>query len=640
MLVCGLAGVMSTGSRIEPAWLEAANASLRHRGPDDSGIWIDPAGTCGLGHTRLSIIDLAGGHQPLSSSDGSIQAVVNGEFYGYRSIRESFIREGYRFQSESDSEILIPLYLKHGVGALRHLRGEFAFLLWDERRRQLLMGRDRFGIKPLFYTRHEDRIYAASEIKALLAMGVPARWNLNTVLDEEFGPRGCRDTLFRDIHALPPGHFLLARGGAMRTEKYWDFDYPRRGTIRNTAATRAACVDEFWQRLEQAVALRLRADVPVGVYLSGGIDSSTVLSLMRQLSDSPVDAFTLSFDRQHLDEAAIAQESAAHAGVRHTVIDVPARQLAPHFEATIWHNECPFTNNNTIAKYVLSRHVRDAGLKVVLTGEGSDEILGGYHYYLGDMRRHNSNAMGPVIARWQHRLRSVVPGLAERRRPDCLAAVHERLGFVPHQLLFSLGPVSRFSMLRAGVLQEAARSHQPFDSLLRELDRSQLDGRDPLNQALYLSSKSNLPNRILTTLGDRVEMAHSIEARLPFLDHELVEFLTRVPVEMKIKVLLRGGIEKYILKEAAKDHVIAALYRRRKHPFTAPTTVSAVADPMSEVIDDTLHSTALRNLDLYDHRAVLRMHQLSKQRPNALVGRVMQHIAGLAIMQRQFGLSA
>lgn len=636
--MCGLAGIFSTNSEIERSLLEAANASLLHRGPDDSGTWINPARTCGLGHTRLSIIDLAGGHQPLSSCDGSIHAIVNGEFYGYENTRRAFIREGYRFQSQSDSEILIPLYLKHGVRCLEHLRGEFAFLLWDERRQQLLMARDRFGIKPLFYSRHKDRIYAGSEIKALLAMGVPARWNLATVLDEEYGPRGCEDTLFHNVHALPPGHFLLARGGEVRTEKYWDFDYPRRGELAATGKSRAY-IDEFWQLLEDAVALRLRADVPVGVYLSGGIDSSTVLALMRQLSGSPVDAFTLSFDHEDFDEAAIARESAAHAGVRHTVIDIHPGELAPNFEGAIRHNECPFTNNNTIAKYILSRHVRDAGLKAVLTGEGSDEILGGYHHYLGDMRRQNSNAIGPLLGRWRSRLLNVLPSRRRPGPPDDLTAAQARFGFVPQQLLFSRGPVRQFRMLRAGVLRDAAQSHQPYESLLRSLDRSQLDGRDPLNQSLYLSSKSSLPNRILTTLGDRVEMAHSIEARLPFLDHKLVEFLTRLPVEMKIKVMLRGGIEKYILKEAARDHVTDTLYRRRKHPFTAPTTVSAVADPMSEIIDDTLHGADLRNLDLYDREAVLRMHELSKQQPDGLVGRVMQHIAGMAIMQRQFGLS-
>lgn len=636
--MCGLAGVLSLSPGIERSLLDAANASLHHRGPDDSGIWINGSGTCGLGHTRLSIIDLAGGHQPLSSPDGSIRAIVNGEFYGYEQTRRTFLDEGYRFQSHSDSEILIPLYLKYGARCVEHLRGEFAFLLWDEGEQTLLMARDRFGIKPLYYSRHQDRIYAASEVKALLAMGVPAHWDLATVLDEEFGPRDCESTLFRGVRALPPGHCLVARGAEVRTHRYWDFDYPRLGELARTA-TDADYVDEFWRRLQDAVALRLRADVPVGVYLSGGIDSSTVLSLMRQLSSSAVDAFTLSFDHEDFDEAAIARESAAQAGVRHTVIDIHPGELAPNFENTIWHNECPFTNNNTIAKYILSRHVRDAGLKVVLTGEGSDEILGGYHHFLGDMRRHNSNAIGARLARWHSRLLDALPGRTRSRLPDSLSAVQRRFGFVPQQLQFARGPVARFQELRGGILHEAARAHQPYASLLQSLDRAQLDGRDPLNQSLYLASKSSLPNRILSTLGDRVEMAHSIEARLPFLDHKVVEFLARVPVEMKIKVLLRGGIEKHILKEAARDHVTDTLYRRRKHPFTAPTTVSAVADPMSEVIADTLHGADLRNLGLYDQAAVLRMYELSRQRPNGLIGRVMQHIAGLAVMQRRFGLS-
>lgn len=641
--MCGIAGVVTSQGPVTGTQLEAANEAVRHRGPDEAGSWINAARTCGFGHVRLSIIDLLGGRQPLSSSDGAIHAIVNGEFYGFEAIRQEFVRDGYRFHCESDSEILIPLYLKYGTACLKHLRGEFALALWDERKQRLLLARDRFGIKPLFYGRHNGTFYFGSEVKALLAMGMPGHWDPYAVVDDELGCRNCEDTLFLDVKAVPPGHFMLVDGERSVTRRYWDFDYPRASELKRSASEQEY-IEAFWELLTEAVALRLRADVPVGVYLSGGIDSSTVLSLMAQQMGKNLDAFTLSFDDAAYDEGDIARETARHLGIRHHVIDILPKDLAPHFESAIWHNECPFTNNNTIAKYILSRHVRDAGLKVVLTGEGSDEVLGGYDHFRIDMRRH-SRAIGPVLARrkrWlQQRLGGWLPGRAaangDAGRDVEFDVVRAKFGFVPQQLVRTTRAAAELAQLRTPALDAAASGTSRFLALMRSLDPDQLTDRHPLNQSLYLASKSTLPNRILTTLGDRVEMAHSVEARLPFLDHPLVEFLARLPVELKIKVQLRGGIEKYLLKEAARGHVTETLYRRRKHPFTAPPTESLADNPVAEVIEDILHGSDLRELDLYDQAKVLKLYE--RARRNGRIGYTMQHIAGLAIMQRKFGLS-
>ena len=641
--MCGLSAIVQQQPGVAECILRSANSSIRHRGPDEEGIWVNDARTCGLGHVRLSIIDPVGGHQPLSSPDGSIHAIVNGEFYGFDSIREEFARSGYPFSSKSDSEILIPLYMKYGDACLEHLRGEFAFVLWDENKQQLFIARDRFGIKPLFYARHDDRFYVGSEIKAILAMGMPARWDTNTVIEDETGHRNCTDTLFRDVKCVPPGHFMLVHGQHSSLRKYWDFDYPDQEHLRSNRREKEY-VSEFWELLSEAVRLRLRADVPVGVYLSGGIDSSVVLSLMREHTRSSLDAFTLSFDHESYDEGAIAREMAAFAGVRHTVIDIDAAVLAPNFEDTVWHNECPFGNSNTIAKYLLSRHVRDAGLKVVLTGEGSDEVLGGYSHYLSDMRLHNSRAPGPTIARRVRHLKQILGRFqSEKSIPadprDALSAVRDKLGFVPAQLLWTGSAVSAYAQVGVSEFDGCRNQPRRFETLMRSLDEAQVAGRDPLNQSLYLSSKSTLPNSILTVLGDRVEMAHSIEARLPFLDHKLVEFLTRLPVELKIRVKLRGGIEKYLLKEAARGHVTETLYRRTKHAFAAPPTVAASADAMAEFISDTLHGSDMRDLRFYDQAKVIRLHEASKKRHRGFLSGVFMRIAGLAIMQRRFGLS-
>lgn len=643
--MCGVSGVLSTTPNVTESLLRRANQSIPHRGPDEEGVWINESKTCGLGHVRLSIIDLARGKQPLSNPDGSIQAIVNGEFYGYEQIREEFLREGYAFKTQSDSEILIPLYQKYGEGCFEHLRGEFSLALWDANEQRLLVARDRFGIKPLFYAQHKDAFYFGSEVKALLAMGIPARWDTQTLLDDELGYRNCQDTLFENVKALAPGHFMSVRGGHIRTQKYWDFDYPLSQDIERVCSDEEY-VHRFWALLTEAVKLRLRADVPVGVYLSGGIDSSAVLSLMSQHSQNSLDAFTLSFDHVDFDEGDIAREMAAYTGVRHTIIDIDPTELAPNFEDTIWHNECPFGNSNTVAKFILSRHVRDAGLKVVLTGEGSDEVLGGYAHYMTDMRHHNSTALGPTLAkplRWLKRRLGVSSrggssaNAAQAPAVD-LSSVREKLGFVPGQLQGFQAAASNYAQMRKAGLGEADTGRLVCDRLMQSLDEGQLAGRDPLNQSLYLSSKSMLPNMILTTLGDRVEMAHSIEARLPFLDHKLVEFITQLPVDLKIKVKLKGGIEKYILKEAAKGHVTDTLYRRKKHPFTAPPTRRAVVDPMSELVRDTLHGSDMRNLEFYDQTKVLARYERLKQ--SGTLSGSMLRVAGLAIMQRKFGLSA
>jgi asparagine synthase (glutamine-hydrolysing) len=412
--------------------------------------------------------------------------------------------------------------------------------------------------------------------------------------------------------------------------------------VRRPRRRRAAdCVAEFSALLSEAVRLRLRADVPVGAYLSGGIDSSMVLGLMREHTQDPIDAFTLSFEDARFDEGDIARETAAFAGARHTVIDIDAKVLASNFEDTVWHDECPFDNANTIAKFVLSRHVRDAGLKVVLTGEGADEVLGGYAHFTRDMRRHNSRALIPTVTRHARRLRRIAGSLwsgpMRLEGGAEYSTVLQKFGFVPAQLLWPRRAAAVYAELRADRFLEFGAHQGRYDTLMRALDDGQVAGRDPLNQSLYLASKSMLPNRILTTLGDRVEMAHSIEARLPFLDHEVVEFLTRLPVEFKVRVLWRGGVGKHLLRESARGHVTDTLYRRTKHPFTAPP--ARASDALSEFIGDTLRGSGMGGLGLYDQKRVVKLHEGVRAGRGWAPNGLFMHIAALAVMQSRFGLA-
>lgn len=375
--MCGIVGILSRGAPISEGRLQSATRSLFHRGPDGQRFWVSPDRRVGLGHARLSIIDLENGNQPIASEDGRSQIVVNGEFYGYEAFQRELERSGHRLRTRSDSEIALHLYQDLGPQCLHHLRGEFAFIIWDESHRTLFAARDRFGIKPLFYAFHDDTLYLASEVKALFAAGVPARWDAESVAQSvELGNHQLR-TLFDGVFQVPPGHYLLATDKHFQLIPYWDFNYPQvaEDTPRRSDSEYVA---EFRHVFEEAVRLRLRADVPVGCYLSGGLDSCAVLGLAAKYRSNPIRAFTLAFERGAYDEEPQAREMAAQAGAEFTPIPIRQDDLADHFADSVIQSETLCLNAHGVAKYLLSRAVRDAGLKVVMTGEGADEILGGY----------------------------------------------------------------------------------------------------------------------------------------------------------------------------------------------------------------------------------------------------------------------
>src|SRR5262245_54819307 len=382
--MCGIVAMYSARGPIPADALERATLRLAHRGPDGRRTWLSDGRRVGLGHARLSIIDLATGDQPIASEDGTLRIVVNGEFYDFERTQCDLEGRGHRMRTRSDSEIALHLYEDYGTACLRHLRGEFAFALWDGANDMLFAARDRFGIKPLYYAIHRGTLHLASEIKALLAAGVPARWDRAAFFQANHFLGVPHDrTLFEGIHPVPPGHYLLACGGQVRLIRYWDFDYPPAADGRQVASD-AEYAERFRHALDEAVRHRLRADVPVGCYLSGGLDSCSVLGLAARHASQPIRAFTLTFDRADYDEGAIAREMAAHAGADFRPIPIRQADLADHFADAAWQAETLFINAHGVAKYLLSRAVRDAGYKVVLTGEGSDEILAGYAHFRRD----------------------------------------------------------------------------------------------------------------------------------------------------------------------------------------------------------------------------------------------------------------
>lgn len=642
--MCGIVAVFSRSGPVSPALLEHATKSLYHRGPDGQRQWISSDGKVGLGHARLSIIDLSTGDQPIASEDERTRIVVNGEFYGFEAIQKELEGRGHRLRTRSDSEIALHLYEDYGIQCLHHLRGEFAMVVWDQTRRQLVAARDRFGIKPLFYAWHEEKLFLASEVKALWAAGVPARWDEQGVYNAVSMAGHMGRTLYDGVFQIPPGHFLLATEKHVQVNQYWDFNYP---TKENNQATRRdeAYAEEFRAVLEEAVKIRLRADVPVGVYLSGGLDSCAVLGLAAKHHPGAVKAFTLTFEQAAYDEGPIAKEMAALAGAEFHPIPIKQRSLADNFADAIAQAETLCVNAHGVAKYLLSLAVRDAGYKVVITGEGSDEILGGYPHFRRDTLLYNregqdEDAIKELLA-WLDQNNTVSRGLL---LPDGeigpMEQVKRILGYAPSWIeTFSSRQVKIRPLLDTGIQAKYGPSEGSY-GILDEVDvRGQLTGRDALNQSLYLWSKTAMANYILTMLGDRMEMAHSIEGRVPFLDHKVVETIARQPVNQKI----RGMTEKFVLREAVKDVITDTVYRRQKHPFLSPPATLNPEDTFNTFVQDMLRGPVMKSLPFFDQkRVVALLDELPGMDAGAKTAndQILMLLVSMCVLQERYGLAA
>jgi asparagine synthase (glutamine-hydrolysing) len=619
--MCGIVGIFSRRKPIEHEVLARATDRLRHRGPDGEGLWMSPDRRIGLGHRRLSIIDLATGDQPIASEDSRTRIVVNGEFYGYEPIQRELESRGHRLRTLSDSEIALHLYEDLGVECLQRLRGEFAFVLWDETNRTVFAARDRFGIKPLFYAWHDETLFIASEVKALFAAGLPARWDADSFYHALTCEGGQTRTLFAGVRQIPPGHYMIVTETQVRITQYWDFNFRKEGLpapLRSDEDWAA----EFRNALDEAVRVRLRADVPVACYLSGGIDSCAVLGLAARHQPRPIRAFNISFDDPRYDEKQVASEMAAKAGAEFVAIPIRQDDLADHFADAIEQAETFCLNAHGVAKYMLSRVVRDAGFKVVLTGEGADEILAGYADHRIDLRR---PAGAPAVLNGK-----VAP----------LDTVRERLGFAPHWMELRAASARFMQTLMAKEFVERFPRLDCYRTLINEIDvPAQLAGRHPLNQALYLDAKIRLPSYILTMLSDRMEMAHSVEGRLPFLDHHVVEIMSAQPVSQKI----RGTTEKYVLREAMRDVVSDSVYSRPKKAFGAPPATRRRREKLHTLIQDMLRGPALTAIPYLDHRRIVAFLDQLPSLDDKMLGRcdlVLMRLASACVLQERFRLAA
>ena len=523
--------------------------AIRHRGPDDSGYHVAPG--VAIGMRRLSIIDVAGGHQPMTNEDGTVHVVFNGEIYNYQSLRARLLAGRHRLTTSSDTETLVHLYEDHGAGLARELRGMFGFAIWDDRRRRLLVARDRLGIKPLYYWPTRDGVAFASELRALVTLPeFPRTIDPDAVVDYmAVGYVPEPRTIFVGVHKLPPGHLLeWTRDGGVRTERYWS-----PAVAENTRITEQEAVEETRRLLDESVRIHLLSEVPLGAFLSGGIDSSGVVATMARISDRPVRTFSIGFAEREFDESEHAAEVASALGTEHTQLVVrPDAELL--FEQVARALDEPFGDPSALPTFLVSYLAR-RDVTVALSGDGGDELFGGYTRYF---ELNGARSLPPIA-------RSVLRNVA-------LRLPHATYG---RNRLLSLGRTMRgryagtvalpLREAEGGLLREdVARRAVPFD---KTLDRWFTDGsaRDFMTQLMIVDVQSYLPGDILTKV-DRMSMAHSLEARVPLLDHEIAEFALSLPPSLKF----RDGVGKWVLRRALGDRVPDEVFRRPKQGFDVP----------------------------------------------------------------------
>ncbi|KZN39736.1 hypothetical protein N474_15000 [Pseudoalteromonas luteoviolacea CPMOR-2] len=575
--MCGIAGVFTSSQShpIDSQILVNMAAIQHHRGPDNYG-YCNPANLgIGMSHSRLSIIDLneERGRQPFFLK-GTVIFSHNGEFYDYQRIRADLMAQGLNFSSKSDSEIVPWLFKKEGIDkALEQLRGEFAFSLYDEQEDALYLVRDRFGIKPLYWANTGEEIVFGSEVKVVLAHPkVKAEIDTQGLFHQLIQVMVPGTTAFKGISQVEPGHMLkITRDNGeflIETTKYWDINFPELGM-------RLQHSDDYYisgvrKHLLEAVQLRLNADVPVGCYLSGGIDSCSILGLASAASQEPLKAFTIAFDNKDYDETPIATEMAESVGADQEILELNAELLYDNFERTIWHTERTIYNTLAVAKLMMSQQVRHVNYKVVLTGEGSDELFAGYPAFRKDMFLHGMDGLTSEQAKaWQKALEEsnkLFKGAMLPKDEYSSEQINDKVGFTPSCLQPWLGCTDTAKQLVHYSRREELSGYEPGKAIAKKLDEKYLSGRHPLDKAQYVWIKTMLEGQILTWGGDRVDMANSMEARPAFLDHKLAEFATLIPPEMRIK----GTREKHVLREAVKGVIPETLYNREKFAFMAP----------------------------------------------------------------------
>jgi len=602
--MCGIAGIVHNHQDIpiDEGIVKRMLASIRHRGPDEAGLYTDR--TVALGHVRLSIIGLDSGTQPIGNEDGSLWIVYNGEAFNYIELKEDLIKKGHVFSTRTDTEVILHLYEELGSACLEKINGQFAFAIWNARTRTLFMARDRVGIRPLYYCRIKDGIVFASEIKALFC---------HPQVRREIDPKALLQvftfwapltpfTVFKGVQSIPPGQYMIVDGDSVTQRSYWQI--PAQQSFRDQSISFDEKAEALKELIKDAVRLRLRADVPVGAYLSGGLDSSLITAIIAKHFNNRLCTFSIGFDAPEFDESHYQERMTRSLLTEHNQRHVSNAEIRDCLPEVVWHCEVPLLRTAPVPLFLLSRLVRDSGFKVVLTGEGADEIFGGYNIF----------REAKVRRFWGRRPESALrPLLLQKLYPYVFQDAGRARHFIQkfyrpspqdlqdplfsHQIRWrncnrSVGFFSR------DFVQEVSH-YNPIKDAIQALPVD-FERRDWLDKAQFIEMDIFLSNYLLSSQGDRVAMANSLEIRLPFLDHRVLDFAFNLPSNWKIN----GMNEKYILKHAAKRLIPTSICQREKKPYRAPIREAFFGSGMSDYVEDVLSERCLRQAGYFDSKKV------------------------------------
>ncbi len=612
--MCGIAGIVQfrgPGS-VSVDLLARMAGAIAYRGPDGCGIYVDDQ--AGLAHTRLSIIDLAGGAQPIHNEDESLWIVYNGEVFNYPELREGLSERGHRFYTTTDTEVILHLFEEKGPDCLKEFNGQFALAIWDAKKKELFLARDRIGIRPLHYHAGNGVIRFASEIKSLFQdPEVPRRID-PVSLDQVFTFWSTLPgrTCFQGIHELPPGHFLVASDNNVRVEKYWDLPISMPGNRLNLPdeEIQARCAE----LLVDAVRIRLRADVPVGCYVSGGLDSSVIAAIVRRHFNNRLRTFGIGFQEEGYDEERFQERMVSHLGTEHTEIRAGNVDIGKRFAEVVRHCETPILRTAPVPMFLMSGTVRDSGFKVVLTGEGADEFFGGYDIFRETLvrmfwSRQPSSRLRPLL------IEKLYPYLFNDSRLKGTLRAFFANGidnpgdpFFSHRIRWE--NTARIKTFFSGETRSAVSGYDGFHDLEARLPAA-FHGSDPLARAQYLETLIFLSTYLLSSQGDRMAMGNSVEIRLPYLDYRLMEFLGGVPAHLKVS----GLKEKVLLKKIAAGLIPIEILRRPKQPYRAPIRECLL--PAGEPVPAPLAPGAIRDAGLFDPVRVEALLRKMKRLPRA-----------------------
>ncbi len=625
--MCGIAGALDRDGRREfsvPRLL-AMTGAIAHRGPDDEQFHAEPGVI--LGARRLSIVDLAGGRQPIANEDGSIWVAFNGELFEYPELRQELLSKGHTLKTRCDTEAWVHLYEDHGEGVFHRARGQFAVSLWDRRENTLILGRDRVGICPLYYAERDGWLLWGSEIKAILASGMIQARPDPKGIDHLFSffCAGTTRTFFEGIKSIPPGHYLKVRDGKLSLHQYWDLDFPDMGQERRLDDP-TPMVDELEALLRQSVERRLRGDVPVVSYISGGLDSTVVLGLSSRHRGQAVPSFTIGFDKAGPDERAESTESAAALGSKLTTISLSSPEIAASYPELVLAAEGPVMDTSCAALMKLAQAVHAQGYKVALTGEGADEALAGYVWFKTQAIRDGiSKRIGdglPLLAR--RFLLAAVGGGSDHRAPLFAIGGVRTAQQDMYELIGQARP-----LLYTPAMWERLGEHNPYDDL--NITTERMKRWHPMNQSLYVGYKVMLAGLLMISKGDRISMHSSVETRYPFLDDDVIQFCSQIAPEYK----LRGRTEKWILRQVAARTLPARIANRPKTMFRSKFSDTFFGPEHPRWVDQLISAESLRKTGYFDAEMVRRERMKQLALPRITARRFVMDIALTCVVSTQ-----